>query len=135
VTPLEQIDSSGQPVAEDARWTLHSVAARTLSLTEYLRALFSAPRGFYRVIAIVISDRPFAYGPDEAVFDELREWARAGLNVLPAPVRVRLYGESHDITVLVYEFEREEAGSRIILPGRHRVPTHLSHTRLVGYFE
>ncbi len=134
VTQLERIDADGDPVAED-RWTPEDAAASGgWTLTNYLRALVSAPVGYFRVIAVVVSDQPFASAPEPATVEWLRAWSGIGLNTLPADVRDQAYADADAVTVLVYEFEKTGADPQIVLPGRHSAPQHLRHTTLAAYF-
>ncbi len=117
VTQLERIDADGDPVAEAQRWTPEGAAASGgWTLTGYLRALVSAPVGYFRVIAVVVSDQPFASAPEPATVEWLRAWSGIGLNMLPADVRDRAYADEDAVTVLVYEFEKSGDARRSCCP-------------------
>jgi hypothetical protein len=60
VTPLEQTDANGAPLGEQVRWIAAIAGMRAFSLSEYLRALFTAPPGYFRVLVFVVSPQPFA---------------------------------------------------------------------------
>jgi hypothetical protein len=105
VSRIEQIRPDATPVQSPARW---AVGTRTpgAGFLDYIRTLFNAPPGYYRVIAFIVTDQEFAASRQPATPDEARQWATGGYLRLPEPLGVRPYGEGHYTTALIYEFER-----------------------------
>lgn len=132
VTRIEQTDGQGRPLAGEARWSATVVAMRSFSPTEYLRALLTAPAGYFRVIAIVVSSRPFSFSGDRAQLSTIERWARSGSTGLPSEVQREPFTEAHRVTALIYEFEKRSSAEKpqVFIPGRWTAAQHLQHTTL-----
>jgi hypothetical protein len=124
VTRLEQISSDGRPKQSPDRWTvtLRPLSLLHFSLSDYLSALFHASPGFYRVIAFVVSPRPFNQDPTPLTRDEALALLPGGVNVLPEPLRAQPYAAEFACTALVYEFQQAAAGENPTL----RLPSSLT---------
>ena len=134
VTRLEEIDSTGLPVLNGARFAT-SGQSQSWSLASYLARLFYAPPGFYRQIIVAGTDKEFDRDdllppPDEADLDELFE---RGSSVAIDIDEEVVWGQDHVLYALVYEFETE--GVRDVKQNR---PSELSvhdHLRRSGILE
>jgi hypothetical protein len=127
VTRLEQINLDGTPKDPQARWSTEIPPLRGFSLREYVRALFAARAGFFRVIVFIVTSHPFVQSEEEISFSTASAWLRSGLNVLPASVGSKEFSPRHRTTVLIYEVEKI-MGSHIVdmlLPGRLTGRAHL----------
>jgi hypothetical protein len=135
VTPLEQTDANGAPLGEQVRWIAAIAGMRAFSLSEYLRALFTAPPGYFRVLVFVVSPQPFAPTDAQATLDIIAGWSRGGLSFLPDSIGGERFTEAHRITVLVYEFvKRHDRDAPIAsVPGRLRATAHLAATDLTTF--
>jgi hypothetical protein len=105
-----------------------------LWLRNYLRALFLADPGYYRVIVFVATDVAFVHaekGPSE---DETQMWLRSGLNSLPTDVGARPYTSHFVCTALIYEFRaaRYNEWARLVLPSHLDAYTHLVKSGIWG---
>jgi hypothetical protein len=80
--------------------------ARVASLDEYIKALFNAPPGHYRVIVFVVTDQPFAATGQEPGSQEASAWLAAGALRLPSQIGREPYSSEHYTSALIYEFER-----------------------------
>lgn len=103
-TQIEQIEADGRPLSGPQRWSAALPARPVFDLDSFLRALFTAPEGHYRVVVFVarpggvrLSDEPVEQGGAD-------EWALGGVDVLPAELAERSWTELHRVTVLVYQF-------------------------------
>ena len=105
VSRIEQIRADATPVDPPARWAIDTPQG-PVSFVEYVRALFNAPPGFYRVIVFAVTDQDFAAGPRPPSSAEARAWASSGSLRLPATLGNRPYTQDHYTTALIYEFER-----------------------------
>lgn len=134
VTQLEQTASDGMPLSGAARWSIAIREMKSFSLAQYITALFTAPPGFFRVIAFIATSKPFATSGDRASFETIERWTQVGLNALPQEVRELPYTRNHRVTVLVYEFEKARNDDKSITssPGRHTVREHLEKSKLLG---
>jgi hypothetical protein len=105
-TRLEQIDSDGTPKRDPQRWSSAMPEQPVASLGDYLRVLFSAPSGDYRVIVFVVSNRTFATGGAAATNAQAQAWVGGGAEHLPLTVRrQRLDGDTH-ASALIYQFRK-----------------------------
>jgi len=115
-TRMESIEKDGAPKPGSARWSVAdpTFAAvendRKFSLLEYLRALFTAQQGHYRVIVLTITHRPVVPG-------EATDLPGPGAAGLPADWRARPLNTGATCTALVYEFYRASAEDETMLMG------------------
>lgn len=108
VTSVERARLDGSPFGEPERFVdldEPMSAIEELSLYGVLSALFRARPGRFRLIVIVVSDHGLAplgsLSPQEA-----REWTQDGLLGLPTWIGKRPFTPGHDVSALVYEFEK-----------------------------
>lgn len=133
-TRLEQIEVDGTPKAGLERWALGVGRLRDFSLIAYLKALFTANVGYFRVIAFVVTPHSFSYSDDRVGRDEALEWLRDGLNRLPPLIGEQVYTPHHSCTALIYEFEKNdvEEQARIRTPGKLTGRIHLERSGVWG---
>lgn len=108
ITRLERIRPDGRPEL-DPRW-LGASEPDEFSLSGYLKALFFGDPGRYRLIAFVVTDQTYAATGAPISSQEGDQILRGGFVNLPAAFDALPFTPSHDVTALVYEFERPEAG-------------------------
>jgi hypothetical protein len=133
VTRLEQTEADGRPKTGDARWAITVGPLQEFSLSAYLKALFTANPGYYRVLAFIVTSTPFSQSETTVSRDEAMRWLARGLNVLPAAVAEQPMTPAHRATVLVYEFEQQQSSSdrtRLAIPGRLTARAHLERSSL-----
>jgi hypothetical protein len=133
-TRIEQYDSSGVPLDGQARWSTQIGTLSSYSISDIIRALVTAPKGYFRVIVFVVSSQSFADSGARATLATVEEWMHAE-NTLPEAVRQMPFTGAHQVTALVYEFEkRTNAREDAILhvPGLLDVARHFAHTRLAA---
>jgi hypothetical protein len=106
---------------------------KRFSLAEYLRALLTAPPGYYRVLTFITTSIPFSPKGARGRFETIERWSRTGHTHLPKAVRELPYTEAHRVTVLVYEFlKRKNADQPLTsLPGRLTASEHLERSGLL----
>ena len=110
-TRLEQIDANGKPKPPPARWSAETPRlSGEFSLSVYLRALFTADPGYYRIVAFIVTDALFSQSDRSVSSQEARSWVAKGFNALPASIAGQAYGPAVVCTAMIYEFERR-AGS------------------------
>jgi hypothetical protein len=136
VTPLEQTDASGGPLRhEPSRWSVKIAAMKSFSLAEYVRALLTAPAGYFRVLAFVVTPHAFTTDGARGRFDVIQRWATAGHAFLPEALRRQQFSPEHRVTVLVYEFEKRRNADNpsTAIPGRHRAKHHLMRSSVMAH--
>jgi len=129
VARLERINDEGAAVAGDRRF-LPPDAREAFDLTRYVSSLFFASPGYYRLIAIIVTDQPMV--ADGAPLDQSRamRMPSAGATVLPRSFSEQSFGPDHRVYALIYEF-RKDANARepqVLVPGRLPARTHLSRS-------
>jgi hypothetical protein len=105
VSRIEQILPDAAPVGLPARWAVNTPTV-SVGVIDYIRALFNAAPGFYRVIVFTVTDQDFAAAKRAPTSSEARNWISAGSLRLPETVGSLPYSNRHYTTALIYEFER-----------------------------
>lgn len=133
VTRMERTTASGAPDPQQ-RFDPGFRPLPAFSLDGYLRALFTAPPGYYRIVVFVVSPRPFATTGAPVSADEATAWLEKGLNVLPPVIGRRPYSSAYATTALIYEFEKRDAQSNPTErhPGRLSADAHLTGSGIRG---
>jgi hypothetical protein len=111
VTRLEHINPDGTPLAGLGRWQSDTSPMTNFSLSQYVRALFEAPAGLYRIIAFVVSAEPFVPTSTALTESEATAWLTQGENVLPVAIGEHSYTPDFVCTALVYEFAKHDVQS------------------------
>lgn len=136
VTGLEQIDENAQPLSQPARWAQNIQVESGFSIGGFLNALFFAPRGNYRVLMFVVTERNLG-GPPAAPLtaEDVMQISTEGDIVLPTATRDAEFSANHKVYALIYEFQKEsnEADPEQIVPGQFRASDHLEDAGLAAY--
>ena len=109
-TQIERIFPDGTPADVD-RFDIASKAMLRFSLAEYLRALFTARPGSFRVIVFMVTDAVIAGSGISATEEEATAWLKAGAASLPASIRDLPFGPEMACTAMIYQFERGEGST------------------------
>jgi len=105
VTRLEQINPDGTSIDPPDRWSI-KVKSGNFSLSEYIKALFTANPGHFRIIVFICTPHPFSQTEASVSRDEATIWLASGLNKLPKTIGVLKYSKDYSSTALIYEFEK-----------------------------
>ncbi len=135
VTRLERINADGSKVTEDARYRLPG-DKETFSLAAYIKRLFFAQPGFYRLIVFIVTDRPFAATGDPIKEKQALKLLRGGANVLPPELSEMEFGAAYGVDALIYEFRKNSGDENVsfLLPGRISPLIHLRNAGLSAAF-
>ncbi|MDB4991653.1 MAG: hypothetical protein JWN04_6831 [Myxococcaceae bacterium] len=133
ITRLEQTDRQGFSKKGPDRWATTVGPLRQFSLTNYLRDLFSAAPGYFRVIAFVVTDQPYTNGGVSVTEGVTEAWLEDGADRLPSALGATAYSAQHECSVLVYEFASSGGpGSVAVLrPGRLTGEQHLQSSGIL----
>lgn len=127
VTRLEHIDANGASRPETDRWLVEAEPLRRFSLRDYLRALFTADPGHYRIIVFIVTDAPVNQGEQRIAENDALTWLREGRQGLPQALAARPWTPDMTCTALIYEFVHEQQQDpQVVVPGALGGLTHLS---------
>ncbi|MEM7683363.1 MAG: hypothetical protein AAF293_00960 [Pseudomonadota bacterium] len=130
VTRLERITEEGTSVEPRKRWPTGNLRER-FDLSSYLKALFYTDPGYFRVIVFLFSTEFERTTDEEPTPAEAFYWLRRGMVMLPPEVAEQKITRRHELTALIYEFERVPGSNAVVLaPGRLSGRTHLAQARL-----
>ncbi|HUJ03552.1 MAG TPA: hypothetical protein VLW75_07950, partial [Rhizomicrobium sp.] len=132
VARLEQIAPDGTPAPGGVRF-LDPDSNAPFTLGNYVKRLFFAPDGYYRLIAFVVTDRAFVASGHAPTAAAAETWLRMGADELPGAYYSIPFTANHQVTALIYEFRKQ--GNRnvsTLVPGRLDARTHLIKAGLYG---
>jgi len=136
VTPMERIGGDASKKPEPERWHLSPMSDDDFSLMDYIRALFSATNGYYRVLVFAVTSDAFSQERTPVSYDRAGSWSDGGLNRLPRTIASERYTEEHACVALVYVFRRPPSGETPALVASHYTArTHLRRAGLWSFME
>jgi len=119
VTRLERMNEDGSPATESVRYRLPG-DRETFSLGTYIKRLFFASTGYYRLIVFIVTDLPFTASGDPINEREALKILRDGANVLPSGYKQMKFSDAYGVDALIYEFKKGSSDRQVslLLPGR-----------------
>jgi hypothetical protein len=128
VTKIERIERDGTPRVRDRfSFSFTPASSGPVSFRDYLRALFTANPGRYRILVFAVTDIPFAEGSRSVTPEEAEQWIPHGTQAIPQEIGQRAWTAQFSCTALIYEFIHEQQQApRIVLPG-HGALSALAH--------
>lgn len=128
---IEQINPDGSFGAN--RWSIATAAMSSFSLESYLRALFQARAGHFRVVVFIVTNHPFQQTDVKVSSEEAKTWVKKGLNELPKKIGDRDLTDDYVCTALIYEFKTLGGGEAIFVePSEITGHTHLEKAGLLS---
>jgi hypothetical protein len=105
VTRIEQINSDGSPTSSN-RWVaeIASVSLSEFSLEKYLNALFSAPKGRYRMFVFMVTSNIIVSSGTPVSQGDAQAWVVEGANKLPKEMMSTPYTKDFSCIAYIYEF-------------------------------
>jgi hypothetical protein len=129
---LEQFNADGSSAGAD-RWSSETAPIKSFSIESYLRALFGARAGHFRVVVFVITNHPFEQTEERVKPDDAKAWVRRGALELPKKIGDREYTDDYACTALIYEFETLGGGeARFVEPSEITGRMHLERSGLLA---
>lgn len=120
VTDVEQITNDGGTHADNVRWAAALASPRWFSL-DFFRSLLFARQGYFRVMALTVSNKSLGINHRGLSLQEARHWEWLGgsaADFLNWDVAKRTFSDDYFSTILIYEFEvvenREPKISRVL---------------------
>ncbi|MCI5149941.1 MAG: hypothetical protein D3916_11235 [Candidatus Electrothrix sp. MAN1_4] len=123
VSQLEQFNPDGTSKDLPDRWAAEFRPPRIFSLKSYIKAIFTANPGRYRIIAFIVTSQPFQENKKIVTRDEAMAWLDKGMIVLPKSIGEQPYTDQHYCTAYIYEFEQ---------PGKKKKPLFKPLSNLTG---
>ncbi len=114
VTRLEKIGGDGSPAPEQERWPAGFDNTPT-GFIDFVRGLFYAKAGHYRVIVFVLQEKTFVQSEQKATGKDAETWLAEGAFKLPAWLANRAFGKDSTCTALIYEFESDGTGVKSVV--------------------
>jgi hypothetical protein len=107
-TQLEQYQDDGSPGIP--RW---SSAAPVIhfSIKQYVRDLFEAQPGHYRVVVFIVTNQPFVPSRNDVSPAVIRGFVGDGLVWLPPEIDGKTFTPAHHCVAFIYEFKQEADGT------------------------
>lgn len=135
VTRLEKYNLDGSAVAREERWVAKLSRQSSFSLGSYLKSLFFAEQGNYRVIVFVVTAQDIKQWSKPIQARVAKDWIAKGGPSLPSRIQRQPLSPAHKVFALIYEFEKncddcENIDTAIVqtIPGRLQTKEHLSMT-------
>lgn len=137
VSRLEQIEEDGTPMKSPERWKTKVDSLSVFSLDDYLKALFTAPPGYYRLIVFVVTPFSFSQSERRVSKDVAESWLGSGSNSLPDDLNAKLFGNDFNCTALIYEFEKRDIDKdfKSTIPGRLSATEHIKKSGIGEYLK
>lgn len=131
VTQMEQTFPDGRPRIGTERWSVQAAPrVEEWSLAAYLRALLTAPEGYYRVIALIVTPVRFTEASASITGQQGIALVRGGSNRPPDEIERQPVDPDVVCTALIYEFQRRQGMPDVLVPGRLDAMTHLRQSGL-----
>lgn len=109
VTRLEQIYGDGRSMPPPARFSAQLLPPSRFA--DYLRALFTANPGYYRVIVFIATAQGISESKSGPSQEEANAWVHDGVDVLPASIANQPSGGKVHCSALIYQFKQSNATS------------------------
>ncbi len=136
VSRLEQIRPDGTPKPDPSRWSTAVTPDQEFTLSRFVKALFFAEPGYFRIIFFVVTDRVNFLTTGETLSASRGIGLAAGGAAGLGPVEDEPFTGNHRVTALVYEFEVSESQSaqkaKQVVPSTIQTRTHLEKSGLWG---
>jgi hypothetical protein len=135
VTQMEQIDKKGKSLSPPARWQA-TINGDLNNVLDYIKALFSAPSGNYRVLVFIISNQDISGQKESISQKDAEAWLANGYNSLPLSLKKNPLSDSTTCTLLIYHYTKMPgiAGSEIF-PDNITGQMHYDNSQLASFIE
>ncbi|MGO9174319.1 MAG: tetratricopeptide repeat protein [Rhodomicrobium sp.] len=122
-TRLERIGTDGTPADEAERWPA-GFDNSPAGFVDFIRGLFYAKAGRYRVIVFVLQEAAITASQKQATEEAAKQWLSGGALQLPREFADRPFGKESSCTALIYEFASDGSAVHGVvssLPGRQHL--------------
>lgn len=121
VARMEKIDEYGVPFKGKERW---QIGIQPTNPLDYIKAIFAAPKGYYRVIAFIVTDELFNSNTP-ATEQKVNAWFKSKRKITELPSDVAAFSYPQDkkgnspyqVIAFIYEFQTSDIGEKPKLLG------------------
>jgi hypothetical protein len=134
VTKLEVTNNDGSSRNEPDRYDIDINSVRkSISLSDYISALFFGKVGYYRTIVFIITDNPIIYSPQPIPDTQMKSLIKSGADWLPEDFKQTKLTAFHKVTALIYEFQIKDNDTKPSFcdPSRLAAKTHLEMSKII----
>jgi hypothetical protein len=138
VTRMEQIQPDGSPKPPPARWVTEiGPMGGSFNLGDYLKALFGAPKGYYRLFVFFVTSQPVSPSGTGVPKGSAVTWQSSGASSLPSSIAKQEYTPDFTSTVYIYQFEQTGIGedAEQNVPSTNTGKQHLQNAKLWDILE
>jgi hypothetical protein len=130
---MEQMNEDGSPKSDEARWSVEP-QRDYYSVVDYIKALFYAKPGRFRVITFVVTDVPLTFSDEPFQRHQLQRLMKKGAPTLSPEIGQAKFTAKHNCYVLIYEFEKAGIDTQAVFVGTSQfdTKTHLAKTGLLA---
>ena len=114
VTRIERLDEDSPDPDLMNRWDIQADPG-IHSISDYIKALFTARKGYFRVIVFFVTDQPITSSSEIVNQQDAMAWLMKGSNLLPDEIGQKPYTSKYHNTAYVYEFEKPENSEAILM--------------------
>jgi hypothetical protein len=109
VSRLEQFNEDGTCIKGAARWSYDIPPPTIFSLTGFIKALFTAHKGHFRIIVFIVTSHIITESDSTLTEEEAEQWLRRGALTLPNFIGDLVFTDRSTCSALIYEFEQTVA--------------------------
>jgi hypothetical protein len=126
VCRMETIDDKGGAWPGSQRWSIDPVTPDIWSPAMYLRALFFAPPGRYRVIVLVVTSQLYTSTDVEVDSKTMDMYLNRGFTDLPVDFKTQMLAPNTRCEALIYEFLKRKMSDepKLLGLGQSKVDAH-----------
>jgi hypothetical protein len=133
VTQMEQINSGGTSLDPPDRWN-SKIANDINNPWDYIKALFTTTKGYYRVLVFLFTDINLSSNNDLATESDARKWLNNGFSDLPIELKNKTFTNNYRCTLLVYHYEKLPGSeAKMLIPSDLSGRKHFINSTLANY--
>jgi len=107
VTGMERFTEKGVPISKE-RWSDEASFVSEFSLSGYLKSLFSARKGYFRLIVFMVTSDNLLTKNEPISREEALAWFGSGWSKLPKELATLPFTDEHYVSAMIYEFSIAE---------------------------
>jgi hypothetical protein len=113
VTQMERINNDGTSTMPPDRWK-YSISDDINDPVSYIKSLFSAPSGDFRVFVFIVTDIDLTSNNQKITEEEAMDWLGNGFTALPQNIKQIPFDDRYHFTMLVYHYNKTGSGENAV---------------------